>query len=156
MEDILHQFEGSFPHVWQGCIHPRWCRISSIKKRIPKLHQSYFDLLQYSLILGLPKHSQWMIFSKRWWIMVVQVKRRLVAQYCHHFFSEPPYPKLPWMTLGKKHPNSKETVTTTRMCFSWKNPEPWPWLLQSCWPNGPFRKGGRNFHTKVEGNKWCV
>ena len=31
MEEILHQLIGSLSHYLQGFIHPRWCRISSIK-----------------------------------------------------------------------------------------------------------------------------
>ncbi len=30
MEEILHQLIGSLSHYFQGFIHPRWCRISSI------------------------------------------------------------------------------------------------------------------------------
>ena len=30
MEEILHQLMGSLPHYFEGFIHPRWCRISSI------------------------------------------------------------------------------------------------------------------------------
>ena len=31
MEEILHQSIVGLSHYKQGCIHPRWCRISSIK-----------------------------------------------------------------------------------------------------------------------------
>ena len=31
MDEILHQLIGSLSHYLQGLIHPRWCRISSIK-----------------------------------------------------------------------------------------------------------------------------
>ena len=30
MVEILHQLIGSFSHYFQGFIHPRWCRLSSI------------------------------------------------------------------------------------------------------------------------------
>ena len=31
MEEILHRLIGSSSHYLQGFLHPRWCRISSIK-----------------------------------------------------------------------------------------------------------------------------
>ena len=34
MAEILHQLIGSLSYDLQGCIHPRWCRISAINSRI--------------------------------------------------------------------------------------------------------------------------
>ena len=36
MEEILHELIGSLSHYFQGFIHPRWCRISSINSIIWK------------------------------------------------------------------------------------------------------------------------
>ncbi len=35
MAEILHQLIGSLSHYLQGCIHPRWCRISAINSIKP-------------------------------------------------------------------------------------------------------------------------
>ena len=37
MEEILHQLIGSLSHDFQGFVHPRWCRISSINGMFGKL-----------------------------------------------------------------------------------------------------------------------
>ena len=65
MEEILHQLIGSVSHYLKGFIHPRWCRISSIKS-IPSKLEKDSDTSQENSGRKLPKswkkHSQ-KIFS---------------------------------------------------------------------------------------------
>ena len=52
MEEILHQLIGSVSHYFQGFIHPRWCRISSINSSVPL---SLFRVCTASMLCASPK-----------------------------------------------------------------------------------------------------
>ena len=61
MEEILHQLIGSLSHCFQGFIHPRWCRISSI-------NSSFIMLINKTLHkLGYSNHqNSWDIHHVNW------------------------------------------------------------------------------------------
>ena len=48
MEEILHQLIGSLSHYFQGFIHPRWCRISSINSRNKK---KWSFLIEFAFVI---------------------------------------------------------------------------------------------------------
>ena len=50
MEEILHQLVGSLSHCFQGFIHPKWCRISSINNMTGRLGKQFHFLVNHHLL----------------------------------------------------------------------------------------------------------
>jgi len=74
MEEILHQLIGSLSHYFQGFIHPRWCRISSINSIFPSFWFFPLDWLVFLPPSFPPFASQgWTIGLGNFFIVIYAV-----------------------------------------------------------------------------------
>ena len=69
MEEILHELIGSLSHYFQGFIHPRWCRISSINSIIWKKGTTLSSTSSWCILMCHSKEQEcecFEMFLKQW------------------------------------------------------------------------------------------
>ena len=144
--NFLHQLMRSFSHylqvytsqVVQDFFHQQYPQTTSILLWFASI---FFD--------SWTTKTQWAIFSKWWWIMVVQEKKETCRPILP-FFSEPLSPQVScheW-PLGKNIQTLRRQSPPPGCVFPRKKTEPWPWLLQSCGQTDRFGRAAGIFIPK--------